>query len=95
MSKKVTLTEVQHQWQGKAIVRENGELKEVDLGVKQSDKKLKETGAKELFTVLPKGTITVEVVKNVDVRTVYEMSAEEFKKVAKLADVPTEEKPQK
>jgi len=92
MSKKVTLTEVMHQWEGKAIVRENGELKEVNLGVAQSEKKLKETGAKELFKA-PENTIAIEVVKNADVITTYEMDSAEFKKVAKIVKQPDEEVP--
>ena len=87
MAKTVKYSEVLHQWAGIAIVREDGTLKEVSLGVVHTDKKLKETGVKELFTELPKGTIAVEVVKNVDVVTVYEMDVEEFTKIAKVVKV--------
>jgi len=95
MSKIVKFTEVQHQWLGTAIVRnpETKVLEEVSLGVVQSDKKLKEVGAIELFTELPIGTVAVEVTKLVDVITTYEMDSEEFKKVAKLSDTPTETVP--
>ncbi|MDF2606598.1 MAG: hypothetical protein K0S34_793 [Bacillales bacterium] len=90
MAKKVKFTEVTHQWEGRAIIREEGQLKDVNLGVAQSDKKLKETGAKELFKELPKGTITVEVVKLSDVIITYVADVEEFKKVAVVEDIPTE-----
>jgi hypothetical protein len=90
--KKVSFTEVMHQWGGKAIVRENGELKEVDLGVAQSSLKLKESGAKNLFNA-PEGTIAIEVTKLTDVTTTYEMSAEDFKMVARVPEVSKEEKP--
>lgn len=90
MGKKVKFTEVTHQWEGTAIVRKDGKLEEVSLGVVGSDKKLKETGAKELFTNLPEGTITVEVKKLTDVVLTYEADAEEFKKIAKVVETAEE-----
>jgi hypothetical protein len=90
MSKIVRVTEVTHQWEGKAIVRVEGQLKEIPLGVAQSDKKLKETGAKELFTA-PEGTIAMEVTKNADIITTYEMPINEFKKYAIVVETPKEE----
>jgi hypothetical protein len=91
--KTIKYTEVTHQWEGTAIVRTEGQLTEVNLGVVGSDKKLKETGAKELFTNLPEGTITVEVKKLTDVIITYEADASEFKKIAKVVETPTEENP--
>jgi hypothetical protein len=92
MGKKVKFTEVTHQWEGTAIVRDSSGLREVNLGVIGSDKKLKEVGAKELFTKLPEGTITVEVKKLDDVSITYVCEVEDFKKIAKV-EVITEETP--
>jgi hypothetical protein len=91
MSKKVKLTEVTHQWEGIAIVREEGLLKEIPLGVEGTTLKLKETGAKELFkNRLPENLVALEVKKNADVTIEYEMESEEFKKLAKVVE-PIEE----
>lgn len=90
--KKIKFTEVTHQWEGTAIVRTvEGTLQEINLGVAQSDKKLKEVGAKELFKNLPEGTITTEVKKLTDVTVTYVLDSEEFKKIAKIEEI-TEEK---
>lgn len=99
MSKTVKLTEITHQWEGIAIVRENGILTEKPLGVMCSTLKLKETGAKELFKdVLPPSLVALEVKKNADVTITYEMDSEEFKKIARVAEpieqAPVEEEPQ-
>jgi hypothetical protein len=89
--KLIKVTEVTHQWKGTAITRNSeGQLNEVKLGVIGSDKKLKETGAKELFRNLPTGTITLEVEKLADISITYEVSVEEFKKIAKVVKTPTE-----
>jgi hypothetical protein len=85
--KKVRITETVHVWEGKAIIRNaEGKLDEVLLGTVQTDKKYKEVGAKELFTKLPEGTITVEVTKLTDVSISYEAELEEFKKIAKVVE---------
>jgi hypothetical protein len=89
--KEIRVTEVKHQWQGSAIVKDAEGLKELDLGVVESCKKLKEKGAKELFTKLPDGTIAVQVKRLSDVTFEYVADAEEFKKIAKLVDTPKEE----
>jgi hypothetical protein len=89
--KKVRFTEVMHQWLGTAIVRTEEGLKEVPLGVMHTDKKLKETGAKELFTNIPTGTITVEAKKNCDVITTYEADVNKFKTIAQVVETPTEQ----
>lgn len=89
--KMIKFTEVTHQWQGTAIMRNaEGKLAEIPLGVASSDKKLKEVGAKELFTDIPKGTITVEVKRLCDVVISYEVDSEEFKKIATVIETPTE-----
>lgn len=86
--KKVKFIEVTHQWEGLAIVRTAaGIIEEKSLGVASSDKKLKEPGAKELFTNIPEGTITVEVKKLTDVVIVYEADSEEFKKIASAVEI--------
>jgi len=96
MSKIVKFNEVMHQWEGTAIVRTSEGLKEKDLGIMQSDKKLKEVGAKELFEGIYEAensndtVIAIEVKKICDILSTYEMDSEEFKKVAKLADTPSE-----
>jgi major membrane immunogen (membrane-anchored lipoprotein) len=87
----IKYTESTHQWQGTAIVREEGQLKEDDLGIMTSDKKLKEVGAKELFTKLPDGTITVEVKKLTDISITYEADSEEFKKISKVVETAEEQ----
>lgn len=92
--KKIKFTEVTHQWKGTAIVRKDGQLNEVDLGVVGSEKKLKEVGAKDLFKNLPEGTITVEVKKLSDVEITYEADVEKFKSIAKVVPTPTETKPE-
>lgn len=89
MAKKVKLIEKTHQWLGKGIVRgEDATIKEIELGVQTTDKKLKETGAKELFknARIPSGStlIAVEVEKLDDVSVVYEMDANDFKEMAKV-----------
>ena len=88
---KVKFIEKIHSWKGSAIIKNNDGLHEVDLGVAQSDKKLKETGAKELFTEQAKGIegklISIEVEKLADIETVDSMDSEEFKNVAKVEDV--------
>lgn len=91
---KVKYTEITHQWEGTAIVRTEEGLKEIPLGVVESQKRLTDVGAKELFIVdeeTSKGLIAVEVKKLVDVKATYEMESEEFKKVAKLSDTPSEQ----
>lgn len=92
--KQVKLVEKLHQWEGTAIVRGENGLEEINLGVVQDERKLKETGAKELFDNIPSGAIAVEVKKLDDITFTYEMDSEEFKKVAKLSDTPVEEKVQ-
>lgn len=88
---KVKYTEITHQWEGLAIVRTEEGLKEISVGVVESQKRLTDVGAKELFKGLPSGLIALEVKKLVDVKATYEMESEEFKKVAKLLDTPVEE----
>lgn len=88
--KEVKFVERVHQWEGKAIVRAEGELKEVNLGVITTDKKLKETGVKELFEAaadFPHGVIAVEVVKLDDISTTYVMSSDDFKKYGKATTI--------
>lgn len=92
--KKVKFTEVTHQWEGTAIVRAEGSIKEVNLGVAGTDKKLKEVGAKELFKNLPEGTITVEVKRLSDVTITYELDSEVFKTHATVVPTPTEATPE-
>ncbi len=90
MSKTVKYTETVKQWEGIAIVRDSEGLKEIPLGVATTDKKLKETGAKELFQNIPLGTIAVEVKKLDDVSTVYELDVEKFKELAEVSEVHEE-----
>lgn len=88
--KTIRFTEVTHQWKGTAIVRNNeGKIQEIDLGIAQSDKKLKETGAKELFKV-PENTIAIEVEKLTDISITYELNSEDFKQIAKVVEVDEE-----
>lgn len=88
MAKMVKYVEKTHQWVGVGIVRENGSLTEVDLGVITTDKKLKETGAKQLFKEkeLPLGLVAIEVKKLDDVKITYELDVESFKELAKVVD---------
>jgi hypothetical protein len=90
MGKKIKFIEVTHQWEGTAIVRKDNVLHEVPLGVVGSDKKLKETGAKELFSNLPEGTITVGAKKLDDVVITYVADSEEFKKIATVEEITEE-----
>jgi len=93
--KKIKFTETTHQWSAMAIVRNTeGVIEEVAIGVAQSDKKLKETGAKELFKKLPEGTITVEVKKLDDVVVTYSADVEEFKKIATVEEIQEEKEPE-
>ena len=90
MTKKVRYNETVKQWSAVAIVREEGQLKEVSIGVVQTEKKLKETGVKELFKnlgLIPANTITIEVEKNADVVTAYEVDVEKFKEIAQVVKV--------
>jgi hypothetical protein len=96
--KTVKFKEVVKQWEGIAIVREDGQLKEIPLGVVHTDKKLKETGVKDLFkslNLVPQNAITIEVKKNEDVVTVYEVELDKLKEISKVVEVgayePTEE----
>jgi hypothetical protein len=92
--KMIKFTEVTHQWKGTAIVRKDGVLTEVELGVVGSDKKLKEVGAKEFFKDnLPDGTITVEVEKLSDVVITYELDSEVFMTHATVVPTPVEVNP--
>lgn len=90
MSKTIKVKETVKQWEGIAIVREDGQLKEIPLGVVTTDKKLKETGVKELFkeqNLIPQTTLTIEVKKLDDVVTVYEVELEKLKEIAKVVEV--------
>jgi hypothetical protein len=89
MSKLVKFTERVHQWGGKAIIRLDGELSEIDLGTVTTDKKLKETGVKELFKKkenVADGCIAIEVFKLDDVKTTYVMDSDTFKELAEIQD---------
>ena len=87
MGKKIKHVVTTHQWEGKAIVEENGELKYKNLGVIESEKRLTEVGAKELFKdSTDANTKAIEVKKLDDVKIAYEMSLDEFLKYAKVAD---------
>lgn len=89
MSKQVKMVEVTHQWQGKGILRgDDGVLKEVELGTVSTEKKLKETGVKELFKEgnVPAGLIAIEVIKLDDVKITYVADSDEFKKIAKIEE---------
>lgn len=91
--KEVKFSEIVHQWSGLAVVKQDGVYSEVQLGVVTTDKKLKETGVKELFEAKkPVGTISISVEKLVDITTVYKMNLDEFKKLATV-EQPTEEDP--
>lgn len=81
--KYIKTKEVIHQWRGSAVVRISGELKEIDLGIKKSSKRLTDVGAKELFEK-PEGLIAINVEKLDDIEKVYRMKLEDFKKNAEV-----------
>ena len=91
MEKKIKYVVVTHQWEGKAIVEENGELKYKNLGVVGSEKRLTEVGAKKLFeNSITDNTKTIEVNKLDDVKVTYEMSLNDFLKNAVVVDTEEE-----
>ncbi len=84
--KYVKKKEVVHQWKGSAVVKtKDGQLKEIELGVKKSDKRLTEVGAKELFEK-PEGLIALNATKLDDIVKVYRLPLDKFKELAEVVE---------